>query len=381
MRFPYAKQSIDETDIESVKEALSSPVITRGEKVEAFEEAIAKYTGASFAVAFSNGSTALKAAYQAAGIGPHDRVITTPNTFIATLAPATDLGAHPLFIDIDGGSGNLDLEQLAENLSYQSSRGRLFVLPVHFSGIAIDMKKLDQLIKSPNSAVIEDAAHALGSYYPDGKKVGSCAYSLMTIFSFHPAKQLTTGEGGMVTTNDAEVASKLRVLRNNGIERNNDLFWTYEIKQTSSNYNFTEIQAALGLSQLKRLDQFIVKRRKLVQRYRSHLKKMPSIKLFEESYDAKSSYHLFVAQFDFQKLGWKKEDFIMKLKEKGIGSQYHYIPLYRFQCYSKSMGDLSSYFPNMETYYSQGLSLPLYYDLKEENVDEICQTVKEILTL
>lgn len=380
MKFPYAKQSIDANDVEAVKEALTSSIITRGERVQAFEEAMARYTEASYAVAFPSGSVALAAAYHVAGMGKHDRMVATPNTFIATIAPGTELGARPVFIDIDLSSGNFDLDAVSENLNYFSTRGRLFILPVHFSGIAIDMRKLDSLIKDTSTIVIEDAAHALGSFYPDGKKVGSCAYSLMTIFSFHPAKQMTTGEGGLVTTNDPEIAQKLKLFRNNGIERLESTFWTYEIKNLSSNYNFTEMQAALGLSQLNRLENFVLKRRKLVQRYRKNLKGLSQIKLFDESYDQRTSYHLFVVQIEFEKTGGlTKEQLILNLKERGIGAQYHYIPLYRFQCYAKTMGDISEYFPNMEAYYKRALSLPLYYDLKEDDVDYICENLKELL--
>lgn len=382
--FPYAKQSISADDIQAVSVALQAPLITRGPKVQEFEEAIARYVGAEHAVAFSNGSTALKAAYTAAEMGPDDKLIATPNTFIASVGPGTEMGASPVFVDIDRNSGNMDLNHVKENLDYKTTRGKLFILPVHFSGIAVDLKALDAEIKSPKTFVIEDAAHALGSCYSDGQKVGCCAYSLMTIFSFHPVKQITTGEGGMVTTNDPEMARRLKLIRNNGIERDPSYLkgkpapWYYEVQKISTNYNFTDFQAALGLSQLSRLDAFVDKRRRLVKRYRKNLKGLNQVKLFDEKYDALTSYHLFVAQIDFESLRLTKTEFMEKLQKKGVGSQYHYIPLYRQPCYSY-VGDISSYFPEMETYYKQALSLPLYYDLQESDVDIVCDVLTKAM--
>lgn len=383
---PYSKQSIDESDILSVTQALKGPLITRGPKVREFEEAIARYTGASFAVAFTNGSTALMAAYKAISMGIYDHMIATPNTFIATVAAGTELGARPIFVDIDRNNGNMNLSQVKENLHFQSSRGKLFLTPVHFAGIAVDIPHLDPFIKSDKVFVIEDAAHALGSYYPNGKKVGSCCNSLMTILSFHPVKQITTGEGGMVTTNDPEMYHRLQVIRNSGILREQKYLqgkeepWYYEVHNTSSNYHMNDIQAALGLSQLKRIDRFIEKKRSLVKRYRKHLQNISGIQLFDEKYDASTAYHLFVVQIDMEKFGTSRTQLMNALKEKHIGTQYHYIPLYRMPCYHY-MGEIHEYFPEMETYYKQALSFPLFYDLAESDVDYICQTLKSILKI
>ncbi|KAF3362195.1 hypothetical protein PHSC3_001261 [Chlamydiales bacterium STE3] len=384
--FPYAKQSIDENDLQAVSKSLMAPVITRGSRVKEFEERIARYVGASFAVAFSSGSTALAGAYKAAGMNASDQIIVTPNTFIATVAAGTELGAKPLFIDINRSSGNMDLNLIKNNLEHQSTRGKLFILPVHFSGIAVDIPLLDKSIKTSKVTIIEDAAHALGSYYPNGKKVGSCCSSLMTIFSFHPVKQITSGEGGMVTTNDPEMYHRLQVIRNSGIVREQKYLkgkeapWYYEVVIPSNNYHLTEMQAALGISQLKKIESFIAKRRQLVKRYRSNLEGLPGIKLFDKKYDSQSAYHLFVVQIDETRFGISKTMLMSELKRKNIGTQYHYLPLYKMPCYSY-MGDISEYFPEMEKYYREALSFPLYYELTEENVDYICDSLKKILKI
>ena len=260
---PYAKQSIDEQDIQAVGKALSAEWITRGPLVEAFEKEFASYCNAAYAVAFSSGSAALAAAYFAAQVGPSDRLISTPNTFIATVGAAMQYGAQPLFIDIDRKTGGIDLEQLIFNANQPLSRGRPILAPVHFAGIPVDMEELDRHLTNPDVVVIEDAAHAIGSNYPrQGPKVGSCAWSQMTMFSFHPAKTITTGEGGLVTTNDSELCRRLKLFRNNGIERDPQYLegepapWYYEVHALTNNFNFTEGQAALGSSQLRRIDIF-----------------------------------------------------------------------------------------------------------------------------
>ena len=215
---PYAKQSIQNEDIEAVTQALKEEWITRGPLVKLFEESVAAYCNVPYAVAFNSGTAALMAAYFAAKLTPFDRVISTPNTFIATVGLPVQMGMRPRWVDLDRSTGNLDVLQLKKEMNFRSSRGRLFIVPVHFSGLAIDMLALSREVVDPDAVIIEDASHALGSYYPTGEKVGSCAFSQMTIFSFHPAKTLTTGEGGMVTTKDPELYHHLQLFRNNGIE-------------------------------------------------------------------------------------------------------------------------------------------------------------------
>lgn len=377
---PYGKPSLNEMDKKSVQEALGSETLTRGPLVAQFEEALAAYVGARFAVAFNSGSTALSASYFAAGVGPSDKVLTTPNSFIATIGPAIQAGATPLFVDIDRKSGNLRVDQVIENLDFQSISGKLFFVPVHFSGIAVDVESVATQIKNAQTVIIEDAAHAIGSSYADGVKVGACPFSDMTMFSFHPVKTITTGEGGAVTTNDEQLYEKLKFYRNNGIVR--DLPdskgpWYYEVQGLTGNYHLTEMQAALGLSQLQRIDAFVEKRRALVKRYREKLEGAKGITLFDPAYDAESAYHLFVAQIDFESLKTDRNAFMEALKKENIGTQLHYIPLYRHPALKERYGDLESYFPEMEKYYQEALSLPLYYDLEFEDVDRIVRVLRK----
>lgn len=383
---PYAKQSIDDNDRQNVVEALNQDFITRGPKVEAFEKAIASYCGAQYAVAFNSGTTALFACCYAAQVNQFDRLIVSPNTFVASVGCAA--GATPVFVDIERTTGNFNLEQVNFTLQKPFSRGRPVIMAVHFAGRPVDMQKLDLSICHPDAIVIEDAAHAIGSEYPSGEKVGSCAFSHMTMFSFHPAKTITTGEGGMVTTNDPELYHRLLAYRNNGIEREQrylvnphakEAVEYYEVQDITGNFHMTDMQAALGLSQLARIDKFIDKRRKVVRHYRHLLKDARHIMLFDESQDPKIAPHLFVVQIDYAKCKTTREKVMARLKEKGIGTQVHYIPVYRHPYYMKRCGDIREYFPETEKYYEQALSLPLYYDLDLKDVERVCQELKNII--
>ncbi|MEI8125160.1 MAG: DegT/DnrJ/EryC1/StrS family aminotransferase [Parachlamydiaceae bacterium] len=382
---PYAKQSISADDIEAVKHALSQPAITRGPLVVEFENAVAAYCEAQYAVAFNSATAALMAAYHAAETGPNDTVVTTPNSFVASVGPAIQHHATPVFIDIDRNTGNLDATQLLLNVNREHSKGKTIITPVHFAGIPVDMQKIDASITDYRTIVIEDAAHAIGSCYKDGSKVGNCRWSHMTVFSFHPAKTMTTGEGGMVTTNDKELYHKLQLYRNNGIEndplylKREDRPGYYEVNFLSGNYNVTEMQAALGISQLKRLDQFVAKRQLLMDRYREKLSSIENLRLLTPDQDLTVAYHLCVAQINFKAYKTTKKNVMEKLKEQNIGTQVHYIPLYQHPFFTSKNGNIAEYFPEMENYYAEALSLPLYYDLTEEDVDHVAMTLKNIL--
>lgn len=381
---PYAHQSIDSSDIEEVVKALSGNLITRGPYVEAFEKAIAEYCGAQYAVAFNSATSGLIAACHAGKLTKSDRFLTTPNSFIASTGCAYLKETIPTFLDIDRSSGNLDLKQLEYNINQPRTRGRTIVLPVHFSGIPVDMEEIDRMVQDPDTLIIEDAAHALGSSYPSGQKVGSCAWSAMTVLSFHPAKTITSAEGGMVLTNDPKLFHDLRRFRNNGIEKTIQMtaqegLWYYEVKEITGNYHMTELQAALGLSQFKRLKSFVAKRQKLVSLYRELLKNTPHMTFFSPKHDNYSAYHLFVAQIDFKAYGKTRAEVMQKLCDEGIGTQVHYIPIYHHPVFKQSLGDLSPYFPEMEKYYEQALTLPLYYDLTEEQVKRICASLRRVL--
>ncbi len=382
---PYARQSISPEDIEEVRQTLTQPMITRGPKVEEFEQAFAQYCGCNYAVSFNSGSTALMAAYFAANLDKNDRILSTPNTFVATVGSGMQFNATPVFVDIDRSTGNMSLEQLFLNLNHPHSRGKTVVVPVHFAGIPVDMQTIDTHIADIDTVVIEDAAHAVGSHYKDGSKVGSCNWSHMTVFSFHPAKTITTGEGGMVTTNDEQLWHRLQIFRNNGIERNAPYLQGtaapgyYEVTALTSNYHLTDIQAALGLSQLKRLDTFVSARQKLMHTYRQELASLKNVRLFIDPEDQHIAHHLCVVQIDFQAYKTSRTAVMEALKQRGIGTQVHYIPLYRHPVFANPAGDLSEYFPETEAYYSQALSLPLYADLTYDEVRSIVKALKAAL--
>lgn len=382
---PYAQQNINDADVEAVSKALKQPVITRGQLVEDFEKEMAAYCEATYAVAFNSGTAALMAAYAAVDTGQHDTVITTPNTFVSSVGSGIQQGATPVFVDIDRSTGNINLEHVALNINRPKSKGKMIVVPVHFGGIPADVEALDNSINDYNTVIIEDAAQAMGSRYKDGSKVGSCRWSQITIFSFHPAKIMTTGEGGLATTNDEKLYHKLKAYRNNGIEReparlrNPSYPGFYEVNSLSGNYNFTEMQAALGLSQLKRIDTFIAKRKKLMDLYRKKLKAINHLRLLEPQKDTSVAWHMCVAQIDFNAYKKSKANVMESLKNAGIGTQVHYIPVYRHPFFSDKKDDLSEYFPEMETYYQQALTLPFYYDLEESDIDRVASNLKKQL--
>lgn len=383
---PYAKQNINTEDIESVKRSLEQSVITRGELVEAFEKEFAKYCNASYAVSFNSGTAALMAAYAAAETGPHDTLVTTPNTFVSTVGAGVQQGATPVFVDIDTKTGNIDIERLALNINRRNSKGKTIIAPIHFAGIPVDMEALEREITDHKTIVIEDAAQAMGSCYKDGSRVGSCRWSHMTTFSFHPAKIMTTGEGGMVTTNDQELYRRLKIYRNNGTERDPQ-YWRnpgipgyYEAVELTGNYNVTEMQAALGLSQMKRLEGFIAKRRELVDSYSKKLAGLGHVRLLEPSAELSIAWHLFVVQVDFARHKKDKSAVMEALHKHGIGTQVHYIPVYRHPYFVDRIGDISEYFPENEQYYHQALTLPLYCDLTEEDVDRVVSELKKALS-
>lgn len=383
---PYAHQSINKQDLAAVQKALQGDLITRGHEVETFEREFASFCGAQYAVAFSTGSAALSAAYYAAETTPYDRLISTPNTFISTVGSGVQFGATPIFIDIDLETGGVNLEQMALTANQPQSRGKPLIVPVHFAGPALDMQKLDGFLANPDVIVIEDASHAIGSFYPNqGPRVGSCEWSHMTIFSLHPAKTMTTGEGGIVTTNQEEYFHRLRLFRNNCIERDPKYLkgsptpWFYEVVDFSNNYNFTEFQAALGRSQLSRINAFISKRRELMKAYAKKIPSLSHVKFLNANQIEETAFHLCVLQIDFETYGKPRAQVMEELLAKGIGSQVHYIPLYRQPVVERIVGDVSLYFPHTEEYYRKALSIPLYYDLTIEDVERVVDALKQTL--
>jgi len=377
---PYGRQSVEEDDIQAVVDILRSDWLTQGPAVDAFEGALAAYCGARYAVACSSGTAALHLAYQAAGLKEGDLVVTSPNTFAATGNAALFLGAKPVFADIDPATYNLSPSQLEETLSgLKSDRSRLkAIVPVHYAGTPCDMKSITQIAARYRLPVIEDGCHALGASYGD-KKIGGL--SDMTVFSFHPVKTITTGEGGVVVTNHEEYYKRLKRLRSHGIERGHFFEtshgpWYHEIQELGYNYRMTDLQAALGRSQLKKTDRFVAKRREIAALYQTAFKGNPSFDLPVEAAGSISSYHLYPIRLkDFFKK--QKKEIFIRLREQGLGVQVHYLPVYRHPIYRK-MGYRKGLCPSAEDFYQREISLPIFPAMTQEEVAYVIETVDRV---
>ena len=373
MYIPYGKQSINDDDIQAVVEVLKSDYLTTGPKIEEFEKLVAEYTGAKYAVAIANGTAALHAACFAAGIGKGDEVITTPITFAASANCVLYCGGTPVFADVDPITYNIDWKDIERKITDKTKA----IIPVHFSGQPCDMDEIHALAKKHNLIVIEDGAHALGAEYK-GKRIGGL--SDMTTFSFHPVKHITTGEGGMILTNNEELYKKLVLFRSHGITRNpefmekNEGAWYYEQLDLGYNYRITDIQCALGITQMKRLDDFVAKRRALVERYDEAFKDVEGIVTPFMKEECNSSWHLYIIQVE------KRKEVFDKLREAGIGVNVHYIPVYKHPYYqANGYKDVSC--PKAEELYQHIISLPLYPSLTIEEQDYVIKGVKEILNV
>ncbi|MFZ5556232.1 MAG: UDP-4-amino-4,6-dideoxy-N-acetyl-beta-L-altrosamine transaminase [Pseudomonadota bacterium] len=386
---PYGRHFLDEEDVEAVVDVLRHGWLTQGPKVPEFEAAIAERVGARYAVAVSNGTAALHIACAAAGLGPGDVVVTSPNTFVSSANCAAFVGATPDLVDIDLDSLNLDPDQFAEHCT--TTRSVRAVVPVHFAGLPCDMPRIKGIADEHGLSVIEDASHALGATYADGSPVGNCRYSDMTTFSFHPVKMITTGEGGLVTTNDEVLYRRLLRLRSHGINKLDDPFinasnartegevngWYYEMQELGYNYRLTDLQAALGLSQLRKLDQFLERRRQLADRYDRAWSGHHAIRPTQAGTRDRSSLHLYVVRIDFERIGLSRQEFMKRLRAKGIGAQVHYIPVH-FHPYHSKNGSREGRFPVAEGYYRQALSIPLFYALADEEQDFVIDKITEL---
>lgn len=380
----YCTQTIDDLDIAEVISVLKSDFLSQGPKIEGFEKKILNYTGAKFCVAVSSGTAALHLAVAVLNIKRGYEGITSPITFMASANCFLYNGLKPEFADINPQTYCISVDKIERKINHKTR----LVIPVHFAGQPADMKKISHLANKFALNVIEDAAHALGSKYEDGKMVGSCQYSDMTIFSFQPLKNITTGEGGAITTNQKELYEKLLMLRNHGITKKKELFlnpgkgeigpWYHEMQALGFNYRITDFQAALGVSQLQKLCKFIKSRRQIVERYNSAFKDLKWLTIPHEKPGVFSAFHLYVVKINYQLLGKDRSKVMMELKKKEIYTQVHYIPVHLQPFYRNNFGFKPGDFPESEKYYRECLSLPLYPKLGDQDVKRVIMAVYDL---
>jgi len=376
---PYGSQWIEDDDIESVVEVLKSDYLTTGPKINEFEEKFAEYVGAEYAVAIANGTAALHACCHAAGIGEGDEVITTPITFAASANCILYQGGTPVFADIKSDTYNIDPAKIEEKITDKTKA----IIPVHFTGQPCDMDEINSLADKYKLTVIEDAAHALGATYK-GKKIG--CISDMTIFSFHPVKHITSGEGGMITTNSKELYEKLIKFRTHGITKDSDKYtnepdgpWYHEQQELGYNYRITDIQSALGASQLAKSDRFLKRRREIADRYNEAFKDIKGIITPYQKEDSNSSWHIYVLQLDLDKLNGGRKDIFEALRDKSLGVNVHYIPVY-YHPYYQELGYEKGLCSVAERLYERIVTIPLYPKMSDEQVDEVIERVKTVIT-
>ncbi len=382
---PYGRQEVTQADIDAVDAVLRSDFLTQGPAVARFEQALAAYCGAAHGVAMANATAALHLACLALDLGPGDWLWTSPNTFLASANCGVYCGARVDFVDVDPRTYDMDPAALAAKLERAARDGRLpkVVVPVHFAGQSCDMAAIGALAKRYGFRVVEDASHAVGGRYRD-VPVGSCAHSDITVFSFHPVKIVTTGEGGMALTNDTALARRLERLRSHGMTREAALMdaepdgpWYYQQVELGYNYRITDIQAALGLSQLARLDDYVRRRHRLADRYDALLAGLPVIVPARVA-DAQSALHLYPIQVDAARCGRSRRQVFDALRAAGIGVNVHYIPVHT-QPYYRRMGFSPGDFPRAEAYYAQAISLPMFATLTDAQQDEVVAALRRAL--
>jgi len=374
---PYGKQYIDDQDIKSVNEVLQSPYLTTGPKVEEFEKELCEFTGATFAVAISNGTAALHAACYAAGISQGDEVITTPITFAASANCVLYCGGTPVFADIDEDTWNIDPKRIEEKITEKTKA----VIAVDFTGQAVQINEIKEICKKHNLAFIEDAAHSIGTKYK-GVPIGS--HADMTTFSFHPVKTITCGEGGAILTNDIDLYNKLMLFRSHGITRDEKLLTNTPFNgyneqiELGYNYRMTDFQATLGTSQLKKIDLFSERRKEIVNRYNDAFSKMEELTIQKEIKESDTTRHLYIIRINSEKLAAKRDEIYKALNAENIGLQVHYIPVY-FHPYYKKLGYETGLCPNAEALYEEIITIPLYYSLSDEDVNSVIKAVKKVI--
>jgi len=374
-QIPYSHQSIDSRDIKEVVRTLRSGWITQGPRVPDFEDALCAYAGAKYAVAVSSGTAALHIAYLAAGINKGDAVITSPITFLASANCILYCQGKPVFADIEEDTGNIECAQIKDKLAKNTKA----IIPVHFAGSPCDMEKIRELCVKNHLVLIEDAAHAFGAKYR-GLKIGACKFSDMAVFSFHPVKSITTGEGGAVLTNSREFYNKLLKLRTHGVTKVKQDFankdsgdWYYEMQDLGFNYRLTDIQASLGISQLKKMDTFIEKRRQIAGAYQKHFAGNSYFDIPQEREYSSSAWHLYPIRLK-DKFKNKRKEVFSRMRSMGLGVQVHYIPVY-LQPYYKKLGFKAGLCPREEDFYSRQISLPIYPDLRPAQIKYVIAAV------
>lgn len=376
---PYGQQWIEEDDIQAVVEVLRGDYLTTGPKINEFEKSIANYVDAQYAVAVSNGTAALHAACYAVGIGKGDEVITSPITFAASANCVLYMGAKPVFVDVDPNTYNIDVSQIKSKITNKTKA----IIPVHFTGQACDMDEIIKIANDHNLAIIEDGAHALGTRYKE-QMIGSIGD--MTTFSFHPVKHITTGEGGAITTNNKKYYDKLCMFRTHGITRDNALLtqsegsWYYEQQFLGYNYRMTDIQAALGISRMSKIEKFLDLRRKYAKKYDQAFKCVDGIIIPQQSENTCSAWHLYIIKLELEKLSMGRKVIFEELQKRNIGANVHYIPVYYHPYYQK-LGYKKGECPQAENLYEQIITLPLYPKMAESDVDYVIENVKEVIDM
>ena len=375
---PYGHQQVDEDDISAVVEVLRSDWLTTGPKVSEFEGKFAEEVGASCAVSFSSGTAALHGAVFAAELTSDDEAITTPMTFCATANCILYQDARPVFADVSKDTLNIDPGEISRRITPRTKA----ILPVDYAGHPADLEPILELADRHGLIVIEDACHAPGAEYR-GRRVGSICQ--MTVFSFHPVKHITTGEGGMVTTNDAKLAHRLRLFRNHGIDNDARInqtagHWYYEMVVLGRNYRLTDIGSALGLSQLKKLTKNLARRRQIAQRYQEVFSELPGILLPVERADTVSAWHLYPIRLDFERIRATRIEIFRALRAENIGVNVHYIPVHYHPYYRERFGDQSGEYPVAEAAYESLISLPMFHGMTTKDIEDVVKSVTRVVT-